>query len=94
MKINPDDMARIANLARIELSPEKLALFAGQLGDVLTYMDALNAVDTADVRPMYSPVSHHTVTRPDTVVKELARADILAGAPEDDGAFFIVPRIV
>lgn len=94
MKITPEDVARIANLARLDLAPEKLELFAGQLGDVLSYMDTLNAVDTADVAPMYSPVTHHSVTRPDVVVNEFSRADILAGAPEDDGAFFIVPRIV
>lgn len=94
MKITPEQVAKVAKLARLKLPEDKLALFAGQLHDILSYMDKLSEIDTAQVEPMYSPVEHVTVTRPDEVKREHSREEILANAPESDGQFFIVPRIV
>ncbi len=94
MKITPEEVAKVARLARLDLPQNKLTLFAGQLGDILTYMDKLSEIDTSDVEPMFSPVKHVTVTRPDVVNKEYEREDILSNAPEQDGEYFIVPRIV
>jgi len=94
MKISPEEVAKVARLARLDISQEKLELFAGQVGDILAYMDKLGELDTADVEPMYSPVKHTTVLRKDEARKDYAREEILANAPEQDGQFFIVPRIV
>lgn len=94
MTMTADDVARIAHLARLELTPEKAARFAPQLDQVLAYMDTLGQADTASVEPMYSPVEHATVTRPDEVRREHSRDEVLANAPETDGQFFIVPKIV
>lgn len=94
MKITPEEVSRVARLARLELSEEKRALFVHQLHDILSYMDTLGELDTTGVEPMYGPVDHTTVMRPDQARKEFARAEILSNAPEDDGQFFIVPRIV
>jgi len=94
MKISPEEVAKVAKLARLDLPADKVELFAGQLGDILAYMDKLGELDTADVEPMYSPVRHTTVLRRDEVRKDFAREEILANAPEQDGQFFIVPRIV
>lgn len=91
---SPDDAAAIAKLARLNLAPEKLALFAAQFNDILGYVDALGEVDTSDVAPLYSPSEHATVFREDKAVKRFSRDQVLANAPEDDGAFFIVPKIV
>ena len=57
-------------------------------------MDKLSELDTTSVEPMYTPVDQVSVMRDDVVKKDYARADILKNAPETDGAFFIVPRIV
>ena len=84
----------MASLSRLDLPQDKLELFAGQLGDILDYMDKLGELDTGEVEPMYSPVSHTTVLRKDEVRKDYAREDVLSNAPEQDGQFFIVPRIV
>lgn len=94
MAIDLQQVRGIAELARLDLSDDKLATFAEQLGDVLSYMEALDEVDVADVEPMFSPVEHATVLRPDQAAKEFPRAEILANAPETDGSFFIVPKIV
>jgi aspartyl-tRNA(Asn)/glutamyl-tRNA(Gln) amidotransferase subunit C len=94
MKISPEEVAKVASLSRLDLPEDKLELFAGQLGDILAYMDKLGELDTDDVEPLYSPVKHTTVLRPDEVRKDYKREEILANAPEQDGQFFIVPRIV
>lgn len=94
MKISPEEVARVARLARLDLSEEKVELFSGQLGDILDYMDKLGEVETAEVEPLYSPVEHVTVLRPDVTAKEFSREEILSNAPETDGSHFIVPRIV
>jgi aspartyl-tRNA(Asn)/glutamyl-tRNA(Gln) amidotransferase subunit C len=94
MKITPEEVARVARLARLDLPEDKLGLFAVQLGDILTYMDKLAEIDTSDVEPMFTPVEHVTVTRPDEVRVEYSREDVLRNAPEQDGTYFIVPKIV
>ncbi|MBG0775010.1 MAG: Asp-tRNA(Asn)/Glu-tRNA(Gln) amidotransferase subunit GatC [Desulfovibrionaceae bacterium] len=94
MKIPPQEAARIAALARLQLPEDKLALFAGQFEDILGYMDQLGEVDTTGVEPMYSPAEHATVFRGDAAEKRVRRDDVLANAPETDGTFFVVPKIV
>ncbi|MFW5490474.1 MAG: Asp-tRNA(Asn)/Glu-tRNA(Gln) amidotransferase subunit GatC [Desulfovibrio sp.] len=94
MTISAEDVAKIALLARLELDEETSALYAGQLGDVLEYMNTLNALDTKDVEPLYSPAEQTTVLRQDVARKTNKREDVLANAPENDGTFFIVPKIV
>ncbi|WFS63617.1 Asp-tRNA(Asn)/Glu-tRNA(Gln) amidotransferase subunit GatC [Pseudodesulfovibrio thermohalotolerans] len=94
MKISPEEVAKVARLSRLDLPEDKLELFAGQLGDILAYMDKLGELDTDAVEPLYSPVKHTTVLRRDEVRKDYKREEILANAPKQDGQFFIVPRIV
>ena len=94
MKINPQEAARIAALARLSLDEEKCELFAGQFEDILGYMDKLGELDTTGVEPLYSPVTHDTPFREDEPIKRFTREEILSNAPEDDGQFFIVPKIV
>lgn len=94
MSITPEEVAKVAKLARLELGQDKTGQYAAQLDDILAYMDKLSELDTEGVEPMYTPVDHVSVLRDDVAGKDLPREDILKNAPETDGAFFIVPRIV
>jgi aspartyl-tRNA(Asn)/glutamyl-tRNA(Gln) amidotransferase subunit C len=94
MKISPEQVAKVATLARLDLSQETIEQYSQQIGDILGYMDKLSELDTAAVEPMYTPVDHVSVMRDDVVKKDTPREDILKNAPETDGSFFIVPRIV
>ena len=94
MKISPEKAMAIATLARLEISPEQAVTLGAQMDDILGYMDKLNELDTADVEPMYTPVDQPGTLRADEVSKEFSRAQILRNAPETDGQYFIVPRIV
>ncbi len=94
MAITTKQVAAIARLARLELDEDKQALFAGQFAQILEHMDTLNHVDTSSVEPLYSPVQHTLAYRSDEARAQRTRQQILSGAPQEDGEFFIVPRIV
>ncbi|MFP4070948.1 MAG: Asp-tRNA(Asn)/Glu-tRNA(Gln) amidotransferase subunit GatC [Desulfovibrionales bacterium] len=94
MKITPEEVRKIATLARLELDEDKVNLFAGQFDEILQYMDKLAELDTTEVEPMYTPVEHTSVLREDIVRKDYTREEILGNAPEEDGRYFIVPKIL
>ncbi len=89
-----DAIRHIAGLARLDPDPAQLERFARQCTDIIAYVDLLNEVDTVNVDPLYSPVDHETAFREDAAVPRETRDAMLANAPETDGAFFIVPKIV
>ncbi len=88
------DMAYLSRLSRLSPDEATLEKFSAQCGDILKYMDILSEVDTAGVEPLYSPVAHDKVTREDREERRWDRSQVLANAPESDGQFFVVPRIV
>lgn len=94
MKITKKEVAAVAKLARLELPDDKLESFAGKFNDILDYMELLGELDTDGVEPLYSPVQHKTRVREDEPRKDYTREEILSNAPEADGRFFIVPKIV
>ena len=94
MSITREQVAHMAELAKLELDEKTQERFARQFSDILRYMDTLNAVDTRGVAALYQPVEHSAATRPDLVTASLDREKLLAEAPEQDGHYFIVPRIV
>ncbi len=92
--ISPEEVAHMAALSRLSVSEEEQALFARQFGDILGYMDVLARVDTENVEPLYSPAQHTAPGREDQAANRRTRREVLANAPEQDGEYFIVPRIV
>lgn len=94
MPITRDDVRRMAQLARLDVDEATQDMFARQFGDILTYMDTLSRVDTTGVEPLYSPALHAGPVRPDVAQNRRQREDVLANAPEQNGEYFVVPRIV
>ena len=92
--INLEEVSHMASLSRLSVSEEEQTLFARQMGDILAYMDVLARVDTNDVEPLYSPAQHPGPQREDVSARKRERSEVLANAPEADGEYFIVPRIV
>lgn len=88
------EVAHMAELSRLTVSEEEQTLFARQLDDILGYMDVLAKVDTSEVEPLYSPAQHRPAPREDVAAHVCTRQDVLANAPEADGEYFMVPRIV
>lgn len=90
-----DDVAKIAALARLELTADELELFTRQLGDILTYVDEIRGLDTTGVPPT-SHVLNRPVERDDRPGATLSRDELLAGAPDAarEAGLFKVPRVV
>ena len=89
------EMARhIALLSRIEMSDEELAAFGEQLAHILQYVDKLQELDTDDVEPMAHAVEIHNVLADDEPRPSLAPDEALANAPQRDGDFFKVTKVL
>ena len=93
---SPEDVARIAQLARLGLTDDELQLFARQLAGILAYAEQLQNVDTRDVVPTSHPMALTAALRDDEVRPSLPRDEALASAPEADVAagLFKVPRVI
>jgi aspartyl-tRNA(Asn)/glutamyl-tRNA(Gln) amidotransferase subunit C len=84
----------IGKLSRIELSDEQVRTFGPQLASILDFFDKLQELDTSDVQPMAHAVESHNVFGADTPGESLAPSDALANAPQRDGDFFKVPKVI
>lgn len=93
-EISLEEVRHMANLSRLVITEEEEAVFAGQFARILGHMEVLRNVDTNGVEPLYSPAQGSAETRPDEAHESRGADVILANAPETDGEYFIVPRIV
>ena len=93
--LNHQEVKRIAELARLELTADELELFTRQLGDILTYVEQIRALDTTGVPPT-SSVLNRPVDRPDEPRPSLSRAELLRNAPDaaPEAGLFKVPRVI
>lgn len=94
MALTPDDVARLAALSRIELTPEEMARLAPQLDTILDAVQSVTEVATADVPPTSHALPLTNVFREDVVTESLTPEQVLAGAPASEDQRFRVPRIL
>lgn len=94
MALSPDEVARLAQLARIDLSAEELAHLAPQLDVILEAVARVADVATEDVTPTSHPVPMTNVFRTDEVQPSLPVEQVLAMAPDREEDRFRVPRIL
>ena len=88
------DVRRVAELARLALTPAEITLFTGQLGQILAYAEAINDADTSDVPPTSHPLPAESVMRDDTLATCLDRDAALANAPDAGAGLFKVPKVL
>ncbi len=94
MALEPEDVARLAALARIDLSEEELQHLAPQLDGILAAVASVQQLAGDDVPPTSHPLPITNVFRPDETRPSLPLADVLAGAPAAEQDRFRVPRIL
>jgi aspartyl-tRNA(Asn)/glutamyl-tRNA(Gln) amidotransferase subunit C len=90
-RITRDDVAHVADLARLALTDEELELFTVQLGAVLEHADDVESLDTEGVPPTAHPLPLVNVLRDDVVRPSLDRDEVLAAAPSVEDHRFRVP---
>lgn len=94
MPIDKSTVARIATLACIKVPDEEQETLAGELSNILGWVEQLAEVDTENVPPMTSVVDAVPVLRADEVTDGDCRDDIVANAPASTQGFFTVPKVV
>ncbi len=94
MSVDKDTVAKIANLARIDVPEERRESLAGELNNILNWIEQLSEVDTDGVEPMTSVVSQPLFRRADKVTDGGYRDQILANAPTSEHGFFAVPKVL
>ncbi len=93
-KIDKQHVRKVAKLARLDLTEAEIEEFTGQLGAILAYVEKMNELDTATVEPLAHCLPIHNVFRADEVRESLGTEQTLANAPQRDGPFFKVPKIL
>lgn len=88
------DIRYVAKLARIALTDEEVERFGAQLGNLLEHVNVLSELDTASVPATAQVVESRNVEREDVPGACLDRETVLSMAPQRQGAFFRVPRII
>ena len=98
MALTPQEVSRIAQLARLELSDAEQGAMLTQLNEFFAIVEKMRAVDTSGVEPLYTPLSAiEDVTlrlREDAVTEENHREANMRNAPALDEGLFLVPKVI
>ena len=94
MMIDVEQVKKVANLARLELTPAEEQQFTSQLSSILEYFEQLSELNTEDIPPTTRAIDVHNITREDRQEAYLQREALLQQAPEQDGDYFQVPQIL
>ena len=98
MALTPEDVSRIANLARLELSGAEAGAMLTQLNGFFGIVEQMSAVDTRGVEPLYTPLSAvqdvQLRLREDVVSEGNDRARNQASAPAVEDGLFLVPKVI
>jgi len=98
-KVNVEEVERVAELAHLELQPEEMPRMLGDLNAILDYVAELNEIDTSGIEPLAQVTelfnaAGEGVLRKDVPQPSLDRAVVFSQAPETDGVFFKVPKVI
>jgi len=94
MSLNPEEVRRIARLARLEISPQETESTREQLNGILAFIEQLQAVDTAGVTPMAHASDVVQRLRADGITETDRRAAFQAIAPETEAGLYLVPKVI
>ena len=94
MAISNDEVLKVGLLSRIRLSDAEVETFAQQLSSILDYVDKLQELDTSRAEPLAHPLPITNVLRKDEPGRSLPPEKAVGGAPDAEGDFFRVPRVI
>jgi aspartyl-tRNA(Asn)/glutamyl-tRNA(Gln) amidotransferase subunit C len=92
--VTSDLVRHVARLARLALDEAHVEKYTSQLESILGYVAKIGEVDVSNVEPMAHAAPLHNVLREDVVQPPLPREKVLENAPETDGPFFKVPKVI
>ena len=93
-KIDESHVRKVAKLSRLELTEAEIEEFTDQLSAILDYVEKMNELDTDNVEPLAHCLPISNVLREDRAKESLGTEKALVNAPQRDGNFFKVPKIL
>lgn len=94
MSLTPEDVRKIAHLARLNLSDNDIALYTSQLSNILSLIEELNKADTANIEPLAHPLDISQRLRPDVVTEPDLREKYQRIAPQVESGLYLVPKVI
>ena len=94
MQIDTALISRLEKLSRLQLEEAEREKLAGDLQRILDMVDTLKSLDTSNVEPLVYLSDTENVLREDQVGKQLTTAEALQNAPEQNGQFFMTPKVI
>ncbi|MBL7131768.1 MAG: Asp-tRNA(Asn)/Glu-tRNA(Gln) amidotransferase subunit GatC [Candidatus Omnitrophica bacterium] len=94
MNISKETVEYVANLARMKLTEQEIEKFSVQLNDILCYIDQLNEIDISKIPSTAHVLPIKNVKREDRLRSSLEAKDVLSNAPQKEGMFFKVPKVI
>ena len=93
-KLTIEDVRHVAKLSRLAIGDDKLPKLTSQLESILHYIDKISQVDMSGIEPMAHALPVQNVFRDDAVAPALPLEKVLQNAPDTDGPFFKVPKVI
>jgi aspartyl-tRNA(Asn)/glutamyl-tRNA(Gln) amidotransferase subunit C len=94
MPLSREQVEHVARLARLNLTPQEIGKFTLELTVILDYIDQLASVDLHTVESFPAPAITQNVFREDIARPSLSQKAALSNAPQREGDFFVVPRVI
>ncbi len=94
MTIDRNLILKLENLTRLELSETERVKLTGSLNDILAMVDKLKEVNTEGVAPLVYINEEPQILREDVVKNQLPRKEVLSNAPDHNGVYFKVPKVI
>ena len=92
--IDREQVKKVAHLARLDITSEEEEQFTIQLNSILDYFEQLSELDTENVPPTTRAIEVSNIARPDELEPFPNKDALLASAPEQEGQYFRVPKIM
>ena len=94
MQVDTKLVAHLAHLSRLNVAPEKMDKLVTDMQDLVVFVEQLNALDTTGTEPLMHMGDAVNVLRTDAVAGSISREAALLNAPDSDGTFFKVPKVI
>lgn len=94
MSLTPEEIKKIAQLARLNLSESDIALYTPQLTNIMVLIEQMNQTDTASIEPLAHPLDVSQRLRQDTVTEADLRSKYQRIAPQVEAGLYLVPKVI
>ena len=94
MSLSPDDVKKIAHLARLNLSGNDIDLYTPQLSSILHFIEQLSEADTTNIEPLAHPLNLSQRLREDAITEHNLREKFQSIAPQVEAGLYLVPKVI